>query len=102
GLDNAGLVGILDRHEDRPRLWQARAAAELALDESDVVVAIDTHHFAGRFHFRPEHRIDRGAEAREREHGFLDADMPGGAGLEALRLELKARQGFACHDARRE
>src|SRR5208282_2871877 len=35
GLDNAGLVGILDRHEDRPRLWQARAAAELALDESD-------------------------------------------------------------------
>ena len=44
----------------------------------------------------PEHGVDAG-ETREREHRFLDADMP-----ELRRLELEVRQRLAGHDACRD
>ncbi len=38
------------------------------------VVLIAAHHFAGRFHFRSERRIDP-AQLGEREHRYLDRHM---------------------------
>src|SRR5579872_3610592 len=96
------LVVILDRNEYGPALRQAGAAAELAFDESDVVVAVDSHDLASRLHLRSEHGIDCWPEPGKREHRLLDADMPRAAEFEALRLELKTLERFAGHDSRRD
>ena len=69
-----GLSASLHRDEHRAGPRQPRAAAELALGEGDLEVAVEAHHLAGRFHLRPEHGVDAG-EAGEREHRLLDADM---------------------------
>ena len=69
-----GLSASFTETKTVPSLRQARTAAELAFDEGDVVLAVDPHHLAGRFHLRPEHGVDAG-EAREGEHGFLDRAM---------------------------
>ncbi len=95
-----GLSASLTETKTVPLLGTPRAAAELAFGESDIEVAVDAHHLAGRFHLRAEHGVDLVAEAREREHRLLDADMVGAAGLEVLRLERKAGERFAGHDAR--
>ncbi len=62
----------------------------------------ETHDLAGRFHLRAEYGVDFVAEAGEREHRLLDADMLCGARFEMLRRELEACQRFAGHDARRD
>src|SRR5579863_8121024 len=102
GFENTRLIGVADRDKDRPAFRQARAAAELALGEGNIVVAVDAHDLAGRLHLRTKDGVDLIAETRERKHGFLDADVADAARLEVLRLELEALKRLARHDARRD
>ena len=53
------------------------------LAKAIIVVAVDAHDLAGRFHLRAEHGVDAG-EAREREHRFLDRRR-----VRVRRLELR-------------
>ena len=88
------LVVAAHRDEHRALARHARAAAELALGERDLERAVDAHDLAGRTHLRTKHGVDAG-EAREREDGFLHADV-----VELLFLQLEIGELFARHDAR--
>src|SRR5947209_11741114 len=73
-IDDARLVAVADGDEHTAGARYFRAAAELALGESDIERAIEAHDLAGRAHFRPEHSVDAG-KPREGKDGFLDPDM---------------------------
>ena len=96
-VDGAGLVGVLDADEDASTVRELDARRKLALDERFAERLADTHHFAGRLHFRPEDRIDA-RKLDERKHRFFYGkvgrhDFAG----DALRLERSAD-----HAARRD
>src|ERR1700730_4236485 len=74
GFEDARLVDVAHRNEDGACHWNIRAAAELALGESDRKGAIEADGLAGRAHFWPEHGIDAGKPGK-RKYRFLDADM---------------------------
>src|ERR1700734_3590683 len=82
-LQYARLVDVAPRDEHSAGARPAGAAAEPAFGEGDVARPGEPHHFAGRAHFRAEHRIDAG-EARERKPRLLDADM-----VDRLELEFE-------------
>src|SRR5204862_1430755 len=69
-VDGAGLVGVLDADEDASTVRELDARRKLALDERFAERLADTHHFAGRLHFRPEDRIDAW-KLDERKNGLL-------------------------------
>src|SRR3546814_5421502 len=64
--DDARLVAVLDRYENAARGRQAVARAELRLRQGEVVIAVDSHDFARRFHFGRQTRIGAG-EPRDRK-----------------------------------
>src|ERR1700730_11744116 len=74
GFEDARLVDVAHRNEDGACPWNIRAAAELALGESNRKRAIEADDLAGRAHFGPEHGIDAGKPGK-RKYRFLDADM---------------------------
>src|SRR3984893_8823079 len=74
GFEDARLVDVAHRNEDGACPWNIRAAAELALGESDRKRAVEADDLAGRAHFGPEHGIDAGKPGK-RKYRFLDADM---------------------------
>ena len=68
------FVRILDADENMARFRQGRLGRHLRLGVGDAEVGIQTHHFAGGAHFRPESDIDAG-KLDERKHRLLDRVM---------------------------
>src|SRR6516225_4228069 len=91
GFDQARLVVVLDRDEDRSLARQARAPSDLAFGEGDGEITIDAHDLAGRFHFRAEHRVDP-RKACEWKYRLLHADM-----VEAPGRQPESGKRFAGH-----
>ena len=60
GGEGGGFVHILDRHKGAAGFWQVNPCAHLRLEEGQRKGAVPAHDFAGRTHFRSEHRIDAG------------------------------------------
>src|SRR6266508_1711779 len=58
GIDDARLVDVPDGNKYRAGARQPRPAAKLALDEGNIVVAVDAHDLTGRLHLRSEHGVD--------------------------------------------
>ena len=70
--DGLLLVFVLERDEDVALARDLVARCQLALEVGKAAVAIDTHDFAGGFHFRRKRDVHT-RELDEREYGFLDA-----------------------------
>ena len=82
---------------------------ELALGEGVREVTVEAHDLTGGTHLRSEQDVDglahRGAEALERQHGFLNRDLLAGVDVAAVALGQQQTvgtligDGFAGHDA---
>ena len=63
---------------------------ELALGEGVREVTVEAHDLTGGTHLRSEQDVDglahRGAEALERQHGFLNRDLLAGVDVAAVAL----------------
>ena len=87
----AVLVGVAHGEERGPGGRERPAGGALRLRERGRQVGGARHHLAGGAHLRPEHGVGAG-EARERQHGRLDAHELGPALLGQLEL-VQARAG---------
>ena len=76
--DDRALVPVGHGDEDLAFGGQRVVGGGLALGEGGVEVLVDAHDLAGGAHFRAEQGVHDlalgGAEAAERQHGFLDRD----------------------------
>ena len=95
------LVGVVhgDEHVAAGR-QAAVVGGELALGEGVREVTVEAHDLTGGTHLRSEQHVDglaqRGAEALERQHGFLDGHL-----LATVDVTTVAREAAAgrCHAA---
>ena len=73
-------------------------AANWLLAKAIGKLLADAHHFAGRFHLRPEHDVDAG-ELGEGEDGLLDRER--GCGIGSLDVALLGQRHADHHLGRR-